>query len=160
MPVPDNLETFGYSNYLIIQERSYDKVALTSQAASLKGKLNSDQMRAYTTVLSAVHRGAGGFFFIYGFGGTGKTFLWNALASTIRSTGGIVLTVASSGIAATLLPGGRTAHSRFAIPIQVNESSVCAIFQKSPLANLLKETSLIIWDEAPMVQPLCVEAFD
>ncbi|KAI9110503.1 hypothetical protein K1719_018369 [Acacia pycnantha] len=32
--------------------------------------------------------------------------------ASVRSTGGIILNVASSGIAATLLPSGRTAHSR------------------------------------------------
>ena len=51
----------------------------------------------------------------------------NALASTLWSRGDIVITVASSGIAATLLPSGRTAHSRFAIPIEVTESSTCTI---------------------------------
>ncbi|XP_028752788.1 uncharacterized protein LOC114712419 [Neltuma alba] len=68
--------------------------------------------------------------------------------------------IASSGIAATLLPSGRTAHSRFAIPIQVNETSMCSISQGSPLAKLLECTKLIIWDEAPMVQRYCIEAFD
>ncbi|XP_028787683.1 uncharacterized protein LOC114743628, partial [Neltuma alba] len=40
-----------------------------------------------------------------------KTFLWNALASTLRARGDIVITIASSGIAATLLPFERIAHS-------------------------------------------------
>ena len=97
---------------------------------------------------------------MYGYRGTGKTFLWNALAASIRSTGGIVLTVASSGIAATLLPGGRTAHSRFGIPLQVNEFSMCSMRQNSPLAELIKATKLIIWDEAPMIQRYCVEALN
>ncbi|KAI9077701.1 hypothetical protein K1719_040307 [Acacia pycnantha] len=64
----------------------------------------------------------------------------------------IVLTVVSSGTAATLLPCGMTAHSSFAILIQITESSVCPIWQNSPLANLIKTTRLIIWDEAPLVQ--------
>lgn len=34
-----------------------------------------------------------------------------------------MLTVASSGIVALLIPGDRTAHSRFAIPINVDEDS-------------------------------------
>jgi hypothetical protein len=32
-----------------------------------------------------------------------------------------------SGIAALLIPGGRTAHSRFAIPINIHETSTCEI---------------------------------
>ena len=39
----------------------------------------------------------------------------------------IVLNVASSGIAALSLEGGRTAHSQFAIPINVVEDSMCSI---------------------------------
>ena len=92
--------------------------------------------------------------------GTGKTFLWNAIASTLRAKGDIVLTVASSGIAATLLPHGRTAHSRFAIPIEVNEYSTCTVGQNSALVDLLQVTKLIIWDKASMVQRHCMEAFD
>ncbi|POG63370.1 DNA helicase Pif1 like protein, partial [Rhizophagus irregularis DAOM 181602=DAOM 197198] len=52
-----------------------------------------------------------GHFFIDGFAGTGKTFLYNTLLATIRLHGDIAIAVASSGIAALLLSGGRTAHS-------------------------------------------------
>ncbi|MCH85030.1 helicase-like protein [Trifolium medium] len=45
---------------------------------------------------------------------TGKTYIWRALSAALRSTCDIVLAVASSGIASLLIPGGRTAHSRFA----------------------------------------------
>ncbi|XP_054805534.1 ATP-dependent DNA helicase RRM3-like [Prosopis cineraria] len=100
------------------------------------------------------------FFFVYGYGGIGKTFLWNALISVLRAAGEIVLTVASSGIVATLLPSGRTAHSRFAILIQITKESVCHIKQNSPFACLIQCTKLIIWDEAPMVQSYCIEAFN
>ena len=61
----------------------------------------------------------GVFFFFYGYGGTGKTFLWKTLAAGIRRKGDIVLNVAYSGIASLLMSGGRTAHSRFHIPINV-----------------------------------------
>ena len=51
-------------------------------------------------------------FFIDGPGGTGKTFVYNTLLSYVRSKGDITFAVASSRIAALLLNGGRTAHSR------------------------------------------------
>ena len=41
-------------------------------------------------------------------GGTGKTFLINLILAKLRSEGNIALATASSGIAATLLTGGRT----------------------------------------------------
>jgi ATP-dependent DNA helicase PIF1 len=102
----------------------------------------------------------GGVFFLYGHGGTRKTYMWRTLASYIRSRKQIVLAVASSGIASLLLPGGRTAHSKFKIPIPTLESSTCNIDKGSDRAQLLKLAKLIIWDEAPMANKFCFEALD
>ncbi|XP_062075588.1 uncharacterized protein LOC133779672 [Humulus lupulus] len=71
-----------------------------------------------------------------------------------------VLPVATSGIAALLLPNGRTAHSRFHIPLNVTVESTCEIRQGTLLAGLLMKTYLIIWDEAPMANKFCFEALD
>ena len=102
----------------------------------------------------------GGVYFLYGYGGTSKTFVWKTLSSAIRSNGGIVLTVASSGIASLLLPGGRTTHSKFVIPVPTTQNSTCNIHQRSDLAELLQMTKLIIWDEAPMCHKFSFEALD
>lgn len=110
--------------------------------------------------MNAVNRNIGGVFFLYGYGGTGKTFMWNTIAAALRSAGHIVLLVASSGIASLLLPGGKTAHSRFKIPVPAFENSTCNIHQGSELAELLKQTKVIIWDEAPMTSKYCFEALD
>ncbi|XP_048593363.1 uncharacterized protein LOC111209440 [Brassica napus] len=64
------------------------------------------------------------------------------------------------GIASLLLQGGRTAHSRFGIPLIPDEFSSCTISHGSDQANLVKESSLIIWDEAPMMSQFCFEALD
>ncbi|GJX03012.1 ATP-dependent DNA helicase PIF1-like protein [Tanacetum coccineum] len=90
----------------------------------------------------------------------GKAFLYKTLTAALRSKGHIVLNVASSGIAALLLDGGRISHSRFVIPINIMEDSLCTITADSDLADLIHETKLIIWDEAPMVHRHCFEAFD
>ena len=71
-----------------------------------------------------------------------------------------MLVLASSGVAALLLQGGRTAHSRFHIPINSMEESTCEIKQGSHLAELVKKTSLILWDEAPMTNKHYFEALD
>ncbi|CAI0437600.1 unnamed protein product, partial [Linum tenue] len=72
----------------------------------------------------------------------------------------IVLVVASSGIAATLLPDGSTGHSRFKIPIEIDGFSTCKVKKGTHLAELLKATSLIVWDEAPMTHRYCFEALN
>ena len=85
--------------------------------------LNADQRVAFDALCGVIASGAGGVFFLEGFGGTGKTFLINLVLAKIRADGGIALSTASSGIAATLLDGGTTAHSRFKIPIDINTDS-------------------------------------
>ncbi|KAI3741126.1 hypothetical protein L1987_58793 [Smallanthus sonchifolius] len=82
------------------------------------------------------------------------------LSAAIRCKGEIVLNVASSGIASLLLTGGRTAHSRFLIPLNLTEDSLCHIKPQSDVACLLKKTKLIIWDEAPMIHKHAFEALD
>ncbi|XP_031108559.1 ATP-dependent DNA helicase PIF1-like [Ipomoea triloba] len=124
------------------------------------GPSNSLLLLIYNKVMSDVDTNKGGLFFVYGYGGTGKTFLWKTLSAALRSRREIVLNVASSGIASLLLPGGRTAHSRFAIPISINEDSTCNIKQGCPLAELIVRAKLIIWDEAPMMHKHCFEALD
>ena len=110
--------------------------------------------------MNSVLKNEPNFFFISGHGATGKTFLWNTVVTYLRAQRRIVLTVASSGVASLLLPNGRTAHSRFRIPIDIDELSVCDIKRGTKLAELLTQTALIIWDEALMTNRQCFEALD
>ncbi|XP_071739161.1 uncharacterized protein [Rutidosis leptorrhynchoides] len=66
-----------------------------------------------------------GTFFVNGPGGTGKIYVYRALLAKVRSGVHIVLATATSGLAASILPGGRTAHSRFIIPLDLHEGTVC-----------------------------------
>ncbi|KAI5436265.1 hypothetical protein KIW84_022654 [Lathyrus oleraceus] len=79
---------------------------------------------------------------------------------TLKSRGEIVVATASFGIAATLLPRGRTAHFRFKIPIDIQQSSICGIQKQKDLENLIRVAIEIIWDEAPMTNKNCSEALD
>ncbi|XP_050896419.1 uncharacterized protein LOC127103186 [Lathyrus oleraceus] len=67
---------------------------------------------------------------------------------------------ASSRIAATLFPGGRTAHSRSKIPIDIQLSSIYGIQKQKDLANLIRFVATIIWDETPMTNKKSLEALD
>jgi hypothetical protein len=97
---------------------------------------------------------------VYGYGGTGKTFLWTTLLNYVRSQGKIALAVASSGIASLLLPRGRTPHSRFKLPLDIRQNSMCSIRKNTHLAALIQKAPLIIWDEAPVNHRYCFEALD
>ena len=109
--------------------------------------------------MNAVTIKSGECFFLSGPGGTGKTFVYNTLCYALRGQKKIVICVASSGIAALLLIGGRTSHSRFKIPIKIHKSSTCSI-KKNSLEADLRSTDMIIWDEVPMQHHHIVEAAD
>ena len=148
------------------EDRDYDQEQEQILFDSMREKLNEEQVTCFNAIVAAVERHEqdpnqlvpSGTFFLQGPAGTGRTFLYNCLCSHFRAQGKIVLCVASSGIAAQLLPGGRTAHSRFKIPLTNDTNAVCNITRNSFLADLIRDTSLIIWDEVPMQHKACFEA--
>ena len=123
-------------------------------------RLNTNQRVSFDSLCQAVASGEGGVFFLEGFGGTRKTFLINLILVKLHSDGRIALATASSGIAATLLVGGTTAHSRFKIPIDIQSESTCNIVAQSDLADLIQQTNLVFWDEAPMQHRYTFEAVE
>ncbi|XP_071933288.1 uncharacterized protein [Coffea arabica] len=123
-------------------------------------RLNTEQKLAFDIITAHVYNNCRGSFFLDGPGGTGKTFLYKALLADIRSRGFIALATASNGVAASILPGGRTAHSRFKIPINMDINNMCTISKQSALAGLLRQAKLIIWVEAPMMHKTGIEGVD
>ena len=78
--------------------------------------------------------------YVDGLAGTGNTFLYTKLARYFRSKEKIVLIVAASGIATLLLPGGRTAHSRFRLPVPLPlEGAAANVAANSATAELLRK---------------------
>jgi hypothetical protein len=152
----------AHMNKLILLELKYDRLEQAAFLCSVMSKLNVEQLMAFQTIKTAAETDddSSKVFFLDGPGGTGKTFLYNAILAHFRANGDIAIPVASSGIAALLLKGGRTAHSRFKIPIDINEASTCFIARQSDLAELIKITKVFIWDECPMVHKHVIEAVD
>jgi len=95
-------------------------------------------------------------------GGTGKTFLISLILARIRSQNHIALAIVSSGIAATLLDGGRGAHSAFKLPLNIhtNPDAMCNIKKHSGMATVLRKCKIIIWDECTMAHQKSLEALD
>ncbi len=124
--------------------------------------MNEDRRIVYNDILIELNNSEvnNEVFFVDGPGGTGKTFLHNALIDKLNLDGMIVVAVESSGIASLLLNGGRTAHSTFKIPIPIHETSTCYVSLQSDLADFLHKIGLIIWDEAPMGHKYAFEALD
>ncbi|XP_025664733.1 uncharacterized protein [Arachis hypogaea] len=165
MPLATEVDSSLLTERVIREELNFNRDDLKKNASDMLAIATPEQRYAFDKIVTAVYWcymycDEGGFFFMYGHGGTEKTFLWNLMSAEICSRGDIVLNVASSGIASLLLPNGRTAHSRFKIPLNITEDSVCNIKLGSPQAMLLLKARLIIWDEAPMVSRYCYKVLD
>lgn len=99
--------------------------------------LNGEQRAVYDAVCASLQSGEGGLHFIDAAGGTGKSFLLELLISRVRAEGETAFAVASTRIAATLLPGGQTAHSAFKNPLSSSNQhgSFCNIGKQTALAE-------------------------
>lgn len=117
-----------------------------------EASLNADQRAVFERILAARAESdnEARVFFLNAPGGTGKTHVNNLLCAKIRGDGGIVLAVASCGLAVLLMPGGQTAHSSFKLPVQYDDSSTCNIEYQSELAELIRRADLVItWEPHP-----------
>ncbi|OWZ17223.1 Helitron helicase [Phytophthora megakarya] len=140
------------SNRLIQTELGYDRTAL-EELRNQAGHLNDGQNEMFDRVIDAVRdeNTDKRLFFLDGPGGTGQSFLLQTGLATVRLDGKIALATASSGIVATQLMGGRTAHYTFQLGLDSSSSSTCNVTARSNRAELLRQASLIVWDEAPLM---------
>nr|GEW33213.1 ATP-dependent DNA helicase pfh1-like [Tanacetum cinerariifolium] len=88
-----------------------------------------------TTIINSVETGKGGVYFVYGYKGTRKAFLWKTLAGDIRRRGDIVLNVSSSGIASLLMSG---ANGSFHIPYSYQRGRDFSLLHKQVLPVIPK----------------------
>ncbi|XP_071926116.1 uncharacterized protein [Coffea arabica] len=169
--VPANLSLL-WEKFELELSRDFERAQEQSHcsAAEIKRKHDkgSGQRKEYRGVtrrslnsFKTVFSSKGQSIFIDGPGkGTGKTFLYRSLLATLRSQGYIAIDVATLGVAASLLPGGRTAHSRFKVPLDFSKNKTCQLRKQSSMAQLIIECKLFLWDEASMAKRESIEAFE
>ncbi|XGW13313.1 hypothetical protein V3C99_000002 [Haemonchus contortus] len=121
--------------------------------------LNTEQKAAADDIIDALDRPRNRCIFIDGPGGSGKTYLYNTVYNIAVGRRLQVACVAWTGIAANLLPGGRTVNSVFKLNIaDGNRTSTMKRQQKE--ARELFSTDIIIWDEISMTPKVALEAVD
>ena len=148
-------------NQLIRDALNYDYEEQQNLAITAIASLYDDQRQAFDQIWDTIRNDRGLIFFIDGPGGAGKTYLYRTLCHAIRGQGWIILCTASTGLAALLLPGGRTAHSMFRIPVEdLEEDSMCSISKNSERAQLLRSAKALIYDECLMHHHHSFEALD
>lgn len=124
--------------------------------------MNETQRDVYEYILKQVENKLKGLpitqVFLDAPGGTGKTFVLNTVISRLIANNISFVSSAFSGIAAILLTAGRTTHSYFKLPVSKSSEVVCNVTNRSSLGKFLKLATVIIIDEAPMLQKEQLEA--
>ncbi|XP_066344304.1 uncharacterized protein [Miscanthus floridulus] len=159
-PLPDIDHSYDDANHIpreIFEEASVEQ---NPEDVLLCDSLNAEQRSAYDEIMAVVYSKQGGLFFVDRPSGMGKTFLYRALLAKLRSRDKLVVAKATSGVTAAIMPGGRTTHSYFKIPLTLQEGGCCSFTKQSGTAKLLQQAALIIWDEASMTKRQNVEALD
>ncbi|GFW04342.1 ATP-dependent DNA helicase [Trichonephila clavipes] len=135
MPTPQRR---GELSTNLIKELSYNIVLLDTQVSETEPCLLPEQKDIYNKILQRVD------------------------LAKIRKDRNVALAVASSGIAATLLSSGRTAHSVFKLTLNLTSEEIptCNITKNSARSTLLQQCKLIVWDEGTMSHKRAIEALD
>ena len=141
IPVPPG----NFAHFEEQEQEEFD----SAQGQAMLATLKPTQREHYDKILAAINSGQGSCFFLDGPGGSGKSYLYQTLTHNVRATGKSVLCVASTGIAATLI-NGMTAHKQFGLPVPCHENSTSHIRPNSREAALLRNATLLIWDESSM----------
>ncbi|KHJ93596.1 hypothetical protein OESDEN_06491 [Oesophagostomum dentatum] len=121
--------------------------------------LNDNQRAAADNILQMGSTNRRKLHFVDGPGGSGKTYLYNAIYHVLNGRRKRVICVAWTGIAASLLPHGRTASSTFKLNMRADNRE-CSLKREDRDATPLKEADAIIWDEISMVPKFALEAVD
>jgi len=135
-------------NFVHFEEQEREEFD-SAQGLAMLASLKPTQREHYDKIIAAIETGQGSCFFLDGPGGSGKSYLYQTLTHNVRATGKSVLCVASTGIAATLI-NGMTAHKQFGLPVPCHENSTSHIRPSSKEATLLRNATLLIWDESSM----------
>ncbi|XP_071573939.1 uncharacterized protein [Temnothorax nylanderi] len=159
LPEPQRNDS-NIDNLLYLRETVHNIDDLQVYLQENEVKLNTEQKMVYDEIINSVEDNKGNIYFIDAPGGTGKTFVISLILAKVRSQKKLAIAVASSGIAATLLSGGKTAHSTFTLPLNVSldQSSVCSVRKNGVTGKLLQQASLIVWDECTMSHKSHIDA--
>ncbi|KAK3933230.1 ATP-dependent DNA helicase [Frankliniella fusca] len=130
-----------------------------------EGHLKPQQRYLYHKIVNKIlgySTGANNMLLVLGAGGVGKTFLYDTIIMYCKVNNINFSACAYTGIAATLLHCGQTAHKLFGIPIKEDDAAIflSTIKCESEQAQKLISTQVIIWDEISLVNRWQIELVD
>lgn len=140
-----------------VRENAFDNYRLVAS------KMNEEQRHIterFLKLLDTPKSASGRFLFCQASGGTGKSFTFNAIIDAANARGKNVLAIASTGIAAQLLRGGRTAHTAFKLGVNPTSTSVIGFDGVSEQALKLRQLHGLIFDECVMQSKVILELIE
>ena len=105
---------------------------------TMYSKLNVSQRKIFEVIIGQKHT----FYFIDGPRGTGKTFLYETLIHYFIMQEKNITSMTWTGIAAILLPQGKTTNKTFRWPLNINDLETPILNTESDKKNYVKWTSL------------------
>lgn len=122
-------------NLNILPSENFDKKTLLNIGDHRLKLLNETQKEIADKIIHSVlipntddiELNDGECLFINGVCGSGKTFLYKTIWYILNGHGKKICTMAFTGIAATILPNGKTVHKIFKLPVPLNKESTADI---------------------------------
>lgn len=145
-----------------IENDAFDPDEAAIIFADLYANANEDQKNIIDRVIREVqfHDTGSNVFCLTAHAGCGKTFTVEAIIHRLHSLNLKCIATAFSGIASTLLLGGKTLHNAFKLPIPCLENSVANVSANSSLGRQINSASLIIIDEISMCPVYVLKTVD
>ena len=163
LPLPRAFNADAHRTRELRAERNYDPAHEESEAARMAALMRDypEQLHAYLELVRAFDNREAAVFFVDGPGGSGKSFLFEAFLHYARGRGEIAAACAWSGLAATLLPGGRTCHARFGFPVPLPREDVpWSVTAATGRGQVLIQCSVLVWDEIGTASAAALDAAD
>jgi hypothetical protein len=148
-----------------ICSQSWDRGKELEQYQSMHDTMNQRQKNIVKHVLKIISKKESGTLqngcvCIDGPAGSGKTYSYRTLCHLFRGRAIKYKTASWMGIAANLLPDGRTLHRTFALPFNIDEHANSNAKPNSAIGKELINTDIFIIDEISMVPKYALEIID
>lgn len=151
LPLPQNF-------YTLIEQDSIPQNTYYTKWNQSYLQLNYDQKFIFDDIKSNIANNQQILCFIDGPAGTGKTFLYNVVYDYIKSNNKSIQCLAWTGLAANLLPNGKTLHRFFKLPINMHDNK--SLLWNTHVKTIINAIDFIIIDEVSMVPAHAINAID
>uniref|UniRef100_A0A914DCA3 ATP-dependent DNA helicase n=1 Tax=Acrobeloides nanus TaxID=290746 RepID=A0A914DCA3_9BILA len=143
----------------------WNKVEELTEGNRMRNTLNRKQKIVVKHVLEKVdelYNGTldNGCIMMAGQGGSGKTYVIETLCHLFRGCGIKYKTSSWMGIAASMLPDGRTMHKTFGLPFEMDKNASSNAKPNNKIGKELINTKVFIIDEISMVSKYALEIID